>query len=92
MTNADGTPKLVIFTEAKDTLNYLVEKIRTRLGKPEAVDCIHGGVLREERRNTIRRFMQDKDLLVLVANDAAGKGEPAARAPDGKLRPTLEPQ
>lgn len=75
MTDPDGTRrKLVIFTEAKDTLNYLVDKISTRLGKPEAVGYIHGGVLREERRNTIRRFMQDKDLLVLVANDAAGEG------------------
>jgi len=66
--------KLIVFTEAKDTLNYLVDKIRTRLGKPEAVDCIHGGILREERRKIIRRFMQDKDLVVLVANDAAGEG------------------
>lgn len=75
MTDSDGVRrKLVIFTEAKDTLMYLVEKIRTRIGKPEAVEYIHGGVLREERRNTIRRFMQDKELQVLVANDAAGEG------------------
>ncbi len=75
MTDSDGARrKLIIFTEAKDTLEYLVEKIRTRLGRPEAVDCIHGGVLRESRRNIVQRFMQDKDLLVLVANDAAGEG------------------
>lgn len=75
MTDAEGSRrKLIIFTEAKDTLEYLVEKIRTRLGKPEAVDCIHGGVLRENRRNIVQRFMQDKELLILVANDAAGEG------------------
>ena len=75
MTDSDGMRrKLVIFTEAKDTLNYLVDRIKTRLGKPEAVDAIHGSVNRDERRNIIRRFMQDKDLLVLVANDAAGEG------------------
>ena len=51
-----------------------MDKIRTRLGKSEVVDCIHGGILREERRKVIRRFMQDKDLIVLVANDAAGEG------------------
>ena len=28
----------------------------------------------EDRRKIIRRFMQDKDLVVLVANDAAGEG------------------
>ena len=66
--------KLIVFTEARDTLVYLVDKIRTRLGKSEVVDCIHGGILREERRKVIRRFMQDKDLIVLVANDAAGEG------------------
>ncbi|UGX89833.1 SNF2-related protein (plasmid) [Bradyrhizobium barranii subsp. barranii] len=64
--------KLIIFTEPKDTLHYLLEKVRARLGNPEAVDVIHGGVTREERRKVIERFMQDKDLLVLIA--AAGEG------------------
>lgn len=66
--------KLIIFTEPKDTLHYLADKIKARVGNPEAVDVIHGGVSREERRKVIERFMQDKDLLVLVANDAAGEG------------------
>ena len=75
MINADSSRrKLIIFTEAKDTLIYLVNKIRTRLGKDEAVEFIHGSVLREERRKTIQRFMQDKELQILVANDAAGEG------------------
>ena len=42
--------KLVIFTEHRDTLNYLTERIRTLLGKPEAVVTIQGGMGREERR------------------------------------------
>lgn len=71
---AGNRRKLIIFTEAKDTLNYLAEKIRNRLGKPDNVDVIHGGVTREERRKVIQRFMQDRDLMVLVANDAAGEG------------------
>lgn len=66
--------KLIIFTEPKDTLHYLADKVKARLGNPDAVDVIHGGVTREERRKVIERFMQDKDLLVLVANDAAGEG------------------
>ncbi len=75
MVDPDGVRrKLIIFTEAKDTLNYLAEKIRGRIGKPDAVDVIHGGVKREERRKVISRFMQDRDLMVLVANDAAGEG------------------
>ena len=72
---AGNRRKLIIFTEPKDTLHYLLEKVRARLrSNPEAVDVIHGGVTREERRKVIERFMQDKDLLVLIANDAAGEG------------------
>ena len=75
MRDAEGNRrKLIIFTEPKDTLHYLVEKVRARLGRPDAVDVIHGGVTREERRKVIERFMQDRDLLVLIANDAAGEG------------------
>ena len=71
---AGNRRKLIIFTEPKDTLHYLLDKVRARLGNPEAVDVIHGGVSREERRKVIERFMQDKDLQVLIANDAAGEG------------------
>ncbi len=75
MVDADGTRrKLIIFTEPKDTLHYLLDKVRARLGRPETVDVIHGGVTREERRKVIERFMQDRDMLVLIANDAAGEG------------------
>ncbi len=75
MADGDGNRrKLIIFTEAKDTLYYLADRIRAQLGKPESVDVIHGGVTREERRKVIKRFMQDRDLMVLVANDAAGEG------------------
>lgn len=72
--NQGNRRKLIIFTEPKDTLHYLADKVKARLGNPDAVDVIHGGVTREERRKVIERFMQDKDLLVLVANDAAGEG------------------
>ena len=75
MVDTDGNRrKLIVFTEPKDTLHYLRDKIRARLGNPDAVAVIHGGVSREERRKVIERFMQDRDLLVLVANDAAGEG------------------
>lgn len=75
MIDSDGNRrKLIIFTEPKDTLNYLLEKVRARIGRPDAVDVIHGGVTREERRKVVERFMQDRDMLVLIANDAAGEG------------------
>lgn len=75
MIDGDGNRrKLIIFTEPKDTLHYLQDKVRARLGRPDAVEVIHGGVTREERRKVVERFMQDRDMLVLIANDAAGEG------------------
>src|SRR6266481_5173107 len=72
--------KLVIFTEHRDTLNYLTERIRTLLGRPEAVVNIHGGIGREERRNAQEQFLNDPEALVLVATDAAGEGINLQRA------------
>jgi superfamily II DNA or RNA helicase len=75
MIDADGNRrKLIIFTEPKDTLFYLHDRVRSRLGRADAVEVIHGGVTREERRKIVERFMQDRDMLVLIANDAAGEG------------------
>ena len=75
-----GRRKLVIFTEYRDTLDYLVDRIRTLLGKPEAVVTIHGNMDREWRRKEQARFVQDKDALILVATDAAGEGINLQRA------------
>ena len=72
--------KLVIFTEHRDTLNYLVERIGAVLGRPEAVVAIHGGVGREERRKIQEAFTQDKEVEILVATDAAGEGINLQRA------------
>lgn len=72
--------KLVIFTEHRDTLNYLQEKISGALGRPEAVVSIHGGMARDERRNAQERFTQDKETLILIATDAAGEGINLQRA------------
>lgn len=72
--------KLIIFSEHRDTLNYLVGKLRVLLGRAESVVAIHGGMPREERRKVQEAFTQDKDVLVLVATDAAGEGINLQRA------------
>ncbi len=72
--------KLIIFTEHRDTLNYLVERIRTLLGRPEAVVAIHGGIGREDRKKAQNAFTHDVDVQVLVATDAAGEGVNLQRA------------
>ena len=66
--------KLVIFTEARDTLEYLARRIRDRTGEPECVALIHGSVPRDRRRATIASFNDDPALRFLLANDAAGEG------------------
>ena len=72
--------KLIIFSEHRDTLNYLVDKLRALLGRAESIVAIHGGMPREERRKVQEAFVQDKDVLVLVATDAAGEGINLQRA------------
>ncbi len=72
--------KLVLFTEHRDTLNYLVERIRTMLGREEAVVTIHGGMSREERARAQEAFTQDKHTEILIATDAAGEGINLQRA------------
>jgi SNF2 family DNA or RNA helicase len=72
--------KLVLFTEHRDTLNYLRNRISTLLGRGEALVIIHGGMGREERMKAQEAFRHDPDVQVLVATDAAGEGINLQRA------------
>ena len=72
--------KLVIFTEHRDTLNYLEDRIAGFLGRAEAVVTIHGGVGREERLKVQESFRHDPEVQVLLATDAAGEGINLQRA------------
>ena len=81
MFTADGQrEKLIIFTEHKDTLRYLTDKIRTLFGSDDSVVTIHGGMLRDERRKVEEMFRQDKNVRILIATDAAGEGINLQRA------------
>jgi superfamily II DNA or RNA helicase len=81
MFGTDGLrEKLIIFTEHRDTLRYLTDKIRSLLGSEDAVVNIHGGLLRDERRKTEELFKQDKEVRILIATDAAGEGINLQRA------------
>jgi hypothetical protein len=66
--------KLIIFSEHRDTLNYLHAKIAGVLGNPDAIVTIHGGTHRDERRRLQALFRSDPGVRVLVATDAAGEG------------------
>lgn len=66
--------KVIIFTEPKDTLEYLQQKITARVGEAAAVVVIHGGIAREARRAAIAAFNSDPVVRIMIANDAAGEG------------------
>ena len=72
--------KLVIFTEHRDTLRYLQERITTLLGRQTSVIVIHGSVGREERLAAQEAFRHDPQVQVLLATDAAGEGINLQRA------------
>ncbi len=72
--------KLIIFTEHRDTLDYLVERLGRLRGRIDEVVAIHGGVRREERRRVQDQFTQDDQVRILVATDAAGEGLNLQRA------------
>ncbi|RLV52851.1 helicase, partial [Aeromicrobium phragmitis] len=73
--DTNGSPrKLIIFTEHRDTLDYLTRKIGSLLGRPEAVKAIHGGVRRGDRRIITEEFTKNRDVQILIATDAAGEG------------------
>lgn len=61
--------KVLVFTESRDTLDYLVKKI-SEWGY--SVNFIHGGMNLEERVDAERIFKNETD--VMVATEAAGEG------------------
>lgn len=70
-----GRPrKLIIFTEYRDTLLYLQDRIQGLIGDAEAVVVIDGSTPRDVRRQVQDRFRQDDRVRVLLATDAAGEG------------------
>lgn len=62
--------KLVIFTEHKDTLDYLQDRLRNN-GYKTAV--IHGGMSVDDRREAQCLFAGD-EVQVLICTEAAGEG------------------
>lgn len=66
--------KLIIFTEHRDTLNYLEKRIGDVLGNPDAIVTIHGGTHRDDRKKKQALFRSEPEVRVLIATDAAGEG------------------
>lgn len=72
--------KIIIFTEHRDTLDYLQAKITAQFGRADSVITIHGGTRREDRQLARERFTHNPETVVLLATDAAGEGLNLQRA------------
>lgn len=66
--------RLIVFTEHRDTLEYLRTRISSVIGSADAVEAIHGGVPRRERRRITEEFTKNPECRILIATDAAGEG------------------
>lgn len=66
--------KMIIFSEYRDTTEYVARKIKRYIKNSDAVAIIHGKLTPENRRKTQSKFMDDPKLRILVATDVAGEG------------------
>ncbi|GFP35830.1 hypothetical protein HKBW3S43_01617, partial [Candidatus Hakubella thermalkaliphila] len=64
-----GNEKILIFTESRDTMEYLLKRIKSW---GYSVNYIHGGMRLEERVEAEKVFQHEKQIM--VATEAAGEG------------------
>jgi len=72
----DGDEKLILFTEHRDTAEFLIRRLEG-LGFTGRIALIHGGMPYQERERQVeffRRAAADNGANYLVATDAAGEG------------------
>ncbi len=77
--------KLIIFTEHRDTLNYLERRVTQLLGRREAVVAIHGavpGMSGAALRPSLRPILRCKFSSPPTPR---GRPETSGSAPDGQL-------
>jgi superfamily II DNA or RNA helicase len=75
MYEADGRRrKIIVFSENRDTLDYLEDRLAELLGRTVDVQVIHGSMSWADRRLSQTRFITEPSSSVLIATDAAGEG------------------
>lgn len=65
--------KVLIFTEFRDTLNFLVDRLEEN-GLTGKIAQIHGGMAYPERERQVDFFRDPVGARLMVATDAAGEG------------------
>lgn len=74
--NRFAEEKMLIFTEHRDTMNFLVRRLGG-MGYADQIAQIHGGMHFSERQNQIDRFrlpVADGGVRLMVCTDAAAEG------------------
>lgn len=71
--DAHPDTKVLIFTEHRDTMDFLIERLRG-MGHEGRIARIHGGLNYEEREREVEFFRDPNGARYLVATDAAGEG------------------
>lgn len=67
--------RLIVFTEYKDTLNYLVERFRRKKTAAPALQTLYGGAEAKVRQRVKEQFNDPtSELRILLATDAASEG------------------
>lgn len=75
MYEADGQRrKIIVFSENRDTLDYIEDRLAELLGRTVDVQVIHGAMSWADRRLSQARFIAEPSSSVLIATDAAGEG------------------
>jgi superfamily II DNA or RNA helicase len=70
---ADQEEKVVIFTEFRDTLNF-IERVLTARGYSRMILTYHGATSPAEREEKRQAFMTDPRARIFLATDAASEG------------------
>lgn len=67
--------RIIIFTEYKHTLEYLVERLRRAYTEPYAIECLFGGAT-SKQRELIKEAFNDptNPLRILVGTDTVSEG------------------
>jgi superfamily II DNA or RNA helicase len=67
--------RLIIFTEYKHTLEYLVERLRREYPQPYAIECLFGGATSKQRERVKEAFNDPTNpLRILVGTDTVSEG------------------
>ncbi|OBJ57454.1 helicase-related protein [Mycobacterium asiaticum] len=66
--------KIIVFSENRDTLDYLEDRLFELLGRGNDVQVIHGAMSWSDRRRAQISFIEESTSSILIATDAAGEG------------------